>query len=172
MAAADHTDDRLAYTHVAALWHEDLATHRQRAAEIGVQCPDEVFAQLFHAPRLDPTHLRVVGAIDWRGVRWGEVLLSGRALAEVHLHRALEAAVDAARRTTTVAGLGAGDAVAWAPGNSWSNAPILIDGEVSAERVSYELVVGASRLGTLLGLLDRGDIAPDSPHRVWVGRRR
>lgn len=171
MAAVERTDDRLAYTHVAALWDADLATHRARAADVGVDCPEDVFEQLFHAPRLDPTHLLVVGAIDWRGVRWSETQLSGHALAEVHVHRTLEAAVHAARDATGRAGLGDDDVGAWGNG-TWPRLPVFIDGEVSAARVSYELVVGATRLGRLLGLIDRGDVAADTRHRVWVGRRR
>lgn len=172
MAAAEHTYDRLAYTHVAALWHAEFDTHRARAAEIGVQCPEPVFAQLFHAPRLDPTHLLVVGAIDWRGVRWCDAQLSGHALAEVHVHRALEAAVDNARDATASAGLDDTEAAAWSTSMTWSDPPILIDGDVSASPVSYELIVGATRLGRLLGLIDRGDLTADARHRVWVGRRR
>lgn len=163
--------DRLAYTHIVARWHDDLSTHRARARDLGVDCPDDVFEPLFHAPRLDPTHLLVVGAVDWRGVRWSEVLLSARALSEVHAHRVLEPAIDAARIAAAETGV-SDDSSTWLSAATWPRPPVLIDGEVSAARVSYELVVGATRLGTLLGLLDRGDVTPEARHRVWVGRRR
>lgn len=169
------TDGRLAYTWIAALWDADRAQHRARAADIGLDCPDDVFEQLFHVPRLDPTLLVVVGAIDWRGVRWTELPLSGAVLAQVHVHRNLEAAVDAAR--TAVATHGLVDdrpevVAAWDRDSTWFRAPVLVDGDVSGNRVSYELLIGATRLGTLLGLLDRGDLDPAQRHRVWVGRRR
>ena len=169
------TDGRLAYTSIAALWDADRAEHRARAAQVGLECPDDVFEQVFHVPRLDPTLLVVVGAIDWRDVRWVEIALSGAALSQVHVHRNLESAVDAARAAVGTHGV-VDDrpevVTAWESESTWLRAPVLVDGDVSGNRVSYELVIGATRLGTLLGLFDRGDLDPAQRHRVWVGRRR
>jgi hypothetical protein len=169
------TDGRLAYTTIAALWDANRAEHRVRAAQVGLDCPDDVFEQLFHARRLDPTLMVVVGAIDWRDVRWVELQLSGAVLTQVHVHRTMEAAVDAAR--IAVATHGVVDersevVTAWQRDSTWLRAPVLVDGDVSGNRVSYELVIGATRLGTLLGLFDRGELDSSARHRVWVGRRR
>lgn len=169
------TDGRLAYTSIAALWDADRAEHRARAAQVGLDCPDDVFEQLFHARRLDPTLMVVVGAIDGRDVRWVELTLSGAALSQVHVHRSLESAVDAARNAVGAHGV-VDDrpevVTAWQRESTWLRAPVLVDADVSGSRVSYELLIGATRLGTLLGLLDRGDLDPANRHRVWVGRRR
>jgi hypothetical protein len=169
------TDGRLAYTTIAALWDADRAEHRARAAQVGLDCPDDVFEQLFHARRLDPTLMVVVGAIDWRDVRWVELQLSGAVLAQVHVHRTLEAAVDAARNAVATHGVvdeRSEVVTAWQRDLTWLRAPVLVDGDVSGNRVSYGLVIGATRLGTLLGLVDRGELDSSARHRVWVGRRR
>jgi hypothetical protein len=35
----------------------------------------------------------------------------------------------------------------------------------------YECLVGFTRLGNLLGLLDRGEVKETARHLAWVGRR-
>jgi hypothetical protein len=35
----------------------------------------------------------------------------------------------------------------------------------------YECVVGFTRLGNLLGLMDRGEVKETARHLAWVGRR-
>ena len=57
----------------------------------------------------------------------------------------------------------------WATHQSWFRSPILLTGEVVARPVAYELVVGFTRLGNLLGLMDREDISAARKHRVWIG---
>jgi hypothetical protein len=36
---------------------------------------------------------------------------------------------------------------------------------------SFDLLIGFTRLGNLLGLTDRGEIPLHAWHRVWVGSR-
>ena len=48
-------------------------------------------------------------------------------------------------------------------------APILVTGEVTGSGFQYELLVGFTRLGNLLGLLDRAEVPEAQRHRVWIG---
>jgi hypothetical protein len=42
----------------------------------------------------------------------------------------------------------------------------------AAPALRYEFVVGFTRLGNLLGALDRGDVPEVATHRVWIGQRQ
>ena len=44
-----------------------------------------------------------------------------------------------------------------------------MSGEVTGSGFEYELLVGFTRLGNLLGLLDRQEVPEMQRHRVWVG---
>lgn len=54
--------------------------------------------------------------------------------------------------------------------HSWFAAPVLVAGEVLGSNVGYELLIGCTRLGNLLGLLDRQEVPEVETHLVWVGR--
>jgi hypothetical protein len=54
---------------------------------------------------------------------------------------------------------------------TWLRPPILVTGEVTGSGFEYELLVGFTRLGNLLGLLDRQEVPEMKRHRVWVGSR-
>jgi hypothetical protein len=43
-------------------------------------------------------------------------------------------------------------------------------GTVMQSALNYELLVGFTRLGNLLGCLDRRDLAEAALHRIWLGR--
>jgi hypothetical protein len=45
----------------------------------------------------------------------------------------------------------------------------VVNGEVTGSGFNYELLVGFTRLGNLLGLLDRQAVPEVQRHRVWVG---
>ncbi|MGC2461087.1 MAG: hypothetical protein WA446_08975, partial [Steroidobacteraceae bacterium] len=47
--------------------------------------------------------------------------------------------------------------------------PILVAGDVTGTALGNECLVGFTRLGYLLGLLDGQDIPEYAPHRVWLG---
>jgi hypothetical protein len=165
---------QLGYTSIGALWHPDAGEHRRRAAEIGVHCSEDVFQQLFHAPRLDPLLLVAVAAIDWAGVRWREADLSGLVLSQVALPRGYAAAVDAARRRVIDADLSDEPpevATQWEMARTWLRAPILATGELCGAAVSYRLLVGRARLGTLIGMIESGRVPPEQRHRVWLAER-
>ena len=46
----------------------------------------------------------------------------------------------------------------------------MVAGDVFGTNIGFELLVGYTRLGNLLGLLDREAIAEVARHLVWVGR--
>lgn len=46
----------------------------------------------------------------------------------------------------------------------------MVAGEVLGSNVGYELLVGFTRLGNLLGLLDRQEVPEERKHLLWVGR--
>ena len=93
-------------------------------------------------------------------------------LRRVAVDRGYQYAVDEARARTLEEGLSdARDAVVehWASYSTWLRPPILVTGEVTGSGFEYELLVGFTRLGNLLGLLDRQEVPEMKRHRVWVG---
>ena len=69
--------------------------------------------------------------------------------------------MDEARRRTAEAGFADDrpDVMQhWAAAHTWIRAPIALAGEVLRSHLAYELVVGFTRLGNLLGALDRPEL--------------
>ena len=162
----------LSFADIAALHQADPDEHRRSAEARGLVCPPDVFEQLFHEPHADLIFAALLRPIDWQTVRWRETELSGAALAEAHVPRDYEHAVEEARSEVVAEGLmdDRTDVVEhWATHQSWFRSPILLTGDVVARPVAYEVVVGFTRLGNLLGLMDREDISPTRKHRVWIG---
>ena len=58
----------------------------------------------------------------------------------------------------------------WRDVHTWFAPPVMVAGEVMGSLVGFEFLVGYTRLGNLLGLLDREDIPEVALHLVWVGR--
>jgi hypothetical protein len=134
-----------------------------------------VFEQLFHEPHADPMFASAVHLIDWAGVSWREIELSGLALSEAHVPRGYEHAVEEARWRTEKEGLQdeRAEVVAhWGEEGTWFRAPVLVTGEVMDRLVSHEILVGFTRLGNLVGLMDRGEVPPNARHRVSIGSIR
>ena len=67
--------------------------------------PVDVFEQLFHESHQDPLFALVVLWVDWAGVAWREIELSGFVLAQVHGPREYEHALEEARARTIEEGL-------------------------------------------------------------------
>lgn len=177
------------------LAHPDPPTWRARAREIGFDVPEPVFTQLFGATSADPLRQQRLVRIDWAGVRFREAELSGDALAQVQVARELEHAVEEARQRVLVDGLAyyeSGEDTAdearaddraddraealailasWRERGTWLSAPVLVGGDVLDLRVSFSLLTGFTRLGELLGQIERGDVPRERRHRVWVGER-
>jgi hypothetical protein len=136
--------------------------------------PADVFEQLFHKPDADPILESVVQSIDWAGITWREVELLGLALSAVHVPREYEYGMEEARGCTAEEGLRderAQVVAHWGAYGTWFRTPVLATGEVMDRLVGYEILVGFTRLGNLLGLMDRGEVPSYTRHRVWVGSR-
>lgn len=94
------------------------------------------------------------------------------ALRRVAVDRGYQYAVDEARRRTFARGINdeREDVVAhWIEYRTWLRPPIVVTGEVTGSGYQYELLVGFTRLGNLLGLLDRAEVPEAQRHRVWRG---
>ncbi len=162
------------WSDIQALYDADPAVHRARVRDIGLDAPADVFEQLFHEPHADPLFTSVVHLIDWSGVTWRVVELSGLALAEAQIPREYERAVEEARGRTAQEGLQderASVVAHWGEEGTWFRAPVLVTGEVVDRLAAYELLVGFTRLGNLLGLMDREEVPSYTRHRVWIGSR-
>ena len=163
----------ISWSAIQALHEPDFERHWVRCRdELGLDCPLEVFEELFFEHHGDAEFGALYRAVDWSAVAWTETELSGVLLRRVGVDRGYQYAVDEARARTLQEGLSdARDAVVehWARHSTWLRPPILVSGEVTGSGFEYELLVGFTRLGNLLGLLDRQDVPEMKRHRVWVG---
>jgi hypothetical protein len=160
---------------VQRLYDADSAVQWQRCEAEGLQCPLEVFAQLFHVDATDADFAAIVRSVDWGRIHWELSELSGIALRRVSVDRGYQHALDEARDRATRFGI-VDDRVEvvdhWRDMHSWFTPPVLVAGEVLGTNIGYELLVGYTRLGNLLGLLDRPAIPEVARHLVWVGNVR
>ena len=58
----------------------------------------------------------------------------------------------------------------WRDAKSWVVPPVVVSGDLLGGGTGFELLVGYTRLGNLLGLLDREEVPEALKHLVWVGR--
>jgi hypothetical protein len=58
------------WSRVQRLYDADAAAHWRRCQTEGLECPAEVFAQLFHEDANNPDFAAIVRAVDWGRVRW------------------------------------------------------------------------------------------------------
>jgi hypothetical protein len=58
----------------------------------------------------------------------------------------------------------------WKEAKSWVVPPVTVSGDLLGGGSGFELLVGYTRLGNLLGLLDRQEVKETQKHLVWVGR--
>jgi len=151
----------------------ELAAHAARAQALGLDCPLDVFEQLFHDHHDDPEMARLLRFVDWAEVSWEEGALSGVGLRHTGVPRTYQRAVDEAREETAREGFHDERPEVmqhWMAAHTWIRPPIVLAGELLQSNLRYELVVGFTRLGNLLGALDRQDLAEHARHRVWIGR--
>ncbi len=95
------------------------------------------------------------------------------ALRQVRVERVYQHALDEARDRATQFGIvdDREEVVAhWRDAHSWFSPPIIVAGDLLGTSVGYALLVGFTRLGNLLGLLDRQEVPEVQKHLVWVGR--
>ena len=67
----------LGWTTVQSLHVPDLATHWQSGSDAGLECPLDVFEQLFFDHHGDTDFAAVVRFVDWQALQWEEVDFSG-----------------------------------------------------------------------------------------------
>jgi hypothetical protein len=152
----------LAWRDIAALRVDDPLRHWEAARQHGLGAPFNVFVQLFHEPPVAVP--KAVAGVDWFRVGWSEERLTGAELRGVYVDRLFQRAVDEARSVTVEEGL-------------YDDRPEVVAAGIKSTRGSclgsahrHALLAGNTRLGNLLGLLDRREVAESQRHRVWLGR--
>ena len=158
---------------VQRLYHANAEVHWQRCASEGLECPLDVFAQLFHEDANNVDFAAIVRTVDWGRVRWGLEEFPGGTMRQVRVDRGYQHALDEARERATQFGIvdDRSDVVEhWRDAHSWLVPPVMVAGNVIETNIGYELLVGFTRLGNLLGLLDRQDISEIQRHLVWIGQ--
>jgi hypothetical protein len=174
VAAGDTTVGSRPWSRIQRLYDADPAVHWQRCEAQGLGCPQEIFTQLFHEEASNADFAAIVRSVDWGRVRWELEALSGIALRQVRVDRGYQHALDEARDRATQFGIidDREEVVAhWRDSHSWLVPPVLITGDLLGSSVGLEMLVGFTRLGNLLGLLDRQEVTEVQKHLVWVGRR-
>jgi hypothetical protein len=158
---------------IQRLYDVDAVVHWQRCAAEGLECPQEVFTQLFHEDANNADFAAIVRAVDWGRVGWRLEEFSGITLRQVRVDRGYQYALDEARDRATQFGIRDDREEVvnhWRDVHTWFAPPVMVAGEVMGSLVGIELLVGYTRLGNLLGLLDREEVPEVALHLVWVGR--
>ena len=163
------------WSRIQRLYEPDATAHWQRCESEGLQCPQEVFTQLFHEQTNNEDFAVIVRSIDWGRVRWELQEISGMALRHIRVDREYQHALDEARDQATRFGIvdERQDVVDhWRDAKSWIVPPIAVSRDLLGGGVGagLELLIGCTRLGNLLALLDREEVAETKKHLVWVGR--
>lgn len=161
------------WNRIQRLYDADPSIHWRRCESEGLECPQEVFAELFTENADDADFAVIVRAIDWGRVRWELEEFSGIALRHVRVDRGYQYALDEARERAAQFGIRDERTEVldhWRDAGSWLVPPVMVSGEVMGTNIGYEFLVGVTRLGNLLGALDRQDVAEVQTHLVWTGR--
>lgn len=160
------------WVRIQRLYDADAVVHWQRCEAEGLRCPQEVFMQLFHEEAKNEDFAVIERSIDWGRVRWELEEFSGVALRHIRVDRAFQLALDEARDHAVCYGVvDEGEEVVahWKEAKSWMMPPVLIAGDLLGS-AGFELLAGFTRLGNLLGILDREEIPEVQKHLVWVGK--
>ena len=161
------------WARIQRLYDVEAQIHWQRCAAEGLECPLEVFTQLFHEDAHNADFATIVSALDWGRVHWELEEFSGVALRHVRVDRGYQYALDEARDRAAQFGI-RDDRIEvidhWREARSWFAPPVIVSGDVLGTNIGYELLVGYTRLGNLLGALDRQDISEVQRHVIWTGR--
>jgi hypothetical protein len=155
--------------------HEQAEAHWKACEVDGLVCPFDVFEQLFHEQHAGESLAADLKSVDWTAVIWEERLFSGVKLRQIAAPRGFQYAVDEARARTLLYGLSDERPevmTSWQEQGTWLRAPVLVEGDVLGNVYRHELLVGFTRLGDLLGMLDREEVPEHATHRVWVGGRK
>lgn len=161
----------IAWSAVQNQYAMDGTEYWARAQALGLRCPFDIFEQLFFDHHGDDDFAAVVRFIDWSTITWEEVQLSGVALRRVAVPRPYERAVNEARWRSSEVGIQDERPEViehWKTAHTWLRSPVLVAGNVTGSSLSSECLVGFTRLGNLLGLLDRQAVPEAARHRVWL----
>jgi hypothetical protein len=93
------------WSDVQGVYTADVQEHWTRSQALGLQCPLDLFEQIFFDHHGDDDFAGVVRFIEWANVAWEERQLSGVALRRVAEPRPYQHAVDEARWRTLVGGV-------------------------------------------------------------------
>jgi len=164
------------WSRIQRLYDPEAAAHWQRCESEGLQCPQEVFTQLFFEKAHDEDFAVIVRSIDWGHVRWELQEISGIAMRHVRVDRGFQHALDEARNQTTSFGIvdERQEVVDhWRDAKSWIVPPVAASCDLfgGGGGAGLEILIGYTRLGNLLALLDREEVPEIQKHLVWVGRR-
>jgi hypothetical protein len=111
--------------------------------------------------------------IDWGRVSWELQEFSGIALRHMRVDREHQHALDEARDYAVSYGIvDDREQVTnhWRDAKSWVVPPVIVSGDLLGGGAGFQLLVGYTRLGNLLGMLDREEVKEAQKHLVWVGR--
>jgi hypothetical protein len=162
------------WSRIQRLYNPDATLHWQRCESEGLQCPQEVFTQLFSEKAHDEDFSVIVRSIDWGRVRWELQEISGIAMRHVRVDRGFQHALDEARNQATSFGIvdERQDVVDhWHDAKSWIVPPVAVSCNLlGGGGAGLELLIGYTRLGNLLGLLDREEVPEIQKHLLWVGQ--
>jgi hypothetical protein len=159
------------WSRIQRLYEPDAAAHWQRCESEGLQCPQEVFTQLFHEKANDEDFAVIVRSIDWGHVRWELEEVSGVALRHVRVDRGYQHALDEARDHAEVFGIvdeREEVEIHWRDAKSWIVPPVAVACDLLGGGAGLELLIGFARLGNLLALLDREEVPEIQKHLVWT----
>ena len=151
---------------------EDPREHWDVCQSRGLHCPLDVFTQLFHESVGTDAVPTITAQVDWAQVRWSDEYLAGYDLRQVYIDRQFAWGVEEAYLAALDQGItDERPAViqGWQRQQSWIVPPVFVTGAVIGSASRHALLVGNTRLGNLLGLLVRGEVAPERRHRVWIG---
>jgi hypothetical protein len=118
------------WARIQRLFDADAVVHWQRCEAEGLQCPQEVFRQLFHEEANNEDFAVIVRSIDWGRVRWELEEMSGVALRHVRVDRAFQLALDEARDHAVCYGIvDEREEVVnhWRDARSWMVAPVVVN---------------------------------------------
>jgi hypothetical protein len=161
------------WSRIRRLYDPDATAHWQRCESEGLRCPQEAFTQLFHEQSNNEDFAVIVRSIDWGRVRWELQEISGMALRHVRVDREYQHALDEARDQATRFGIvdERQEVVDhWRDAKSWIVPPVAVSFDLLGGGAGLELLIGYTRLGNLLALLDREEVPEIDKHLVWVGR--
>jgi hypothetical protein len=163
---------RLTWTAISQFYVPEVREHGASAERLGLDCPPDVFEQLFHEQHDNAVLADILRFVDWSAVRWEEGGLSGVALRQLGLPRSYQHALDEARAATARTGFfdeRAQVMAHWESHRTWIRAPIVLSGDILQSSLGHELIVGFTRLGNLLGALDQRLLPESALHRIWIG---